>query len=109
MENELKAVGYWRKHEDSTEDLPWPDKIRKLPDDIKHKVILYLVRGDCIDQARGFSACRICGYAPNGSCCMTDGVFKWPEGYSHYISEHDVMVDPELLAHILTTPEKSVS
>jgi hypothetical protein len=102
MENELKAVGYWRKHEDSTEDLPWPDKIRKLPDDIKHKVLLYLNRGEIKYHWRGFSNCRICAKA-NGSVCLTDGIFIWPEGYSHYISEHDVMVDPELLAHILTT------
>lgn len=96
----MKKIGYWRQYEDSEENLPWP-MVRKLPDEVKHKVILYLTRGKTHQAWMGFSNCRLCG-CRNGTTCLTDGSFVWPEGYGHYIDKHDVMVDPDLLAHILT-------
>lgn len=100
--NELKQVGYWRQKENSNEPLPWPSSnIRHLPDDTKHKIILYLTNGKEYAAWMGFSMCRLCGCI-NGTTCRTDGKFVWPEGYAHYIDKHDVAVDPELLAHILT-------
>ncbi len=101
MNDGLKRVGYWRADESSQEELPWPSTIRKLSDDIKHLVVLYLTRGTVHEQWKGSSQCRICGKT-NGSRCLTDGVFVWPDGYAHYIDAHDVAVDPALMAHILT-------
>lgn len=96
-----KSVGYWKQSENSNENLPWPTTGRKLPNETKHKIILYLNRGKTHAAWMGSSHCRICG-CMNGSTCLTDGTFVWPEGYAHYIDKHDVMVDPDLLAHIIT-------
>ena len=95
----MKEIGYWRKTEDSNEDLPWPI-IRKLPPETKQKIKDFLEKGELYAAWRGSSSCRICGKT-NGSTCLKNGNFIYPEGYLHYILDHDVMVDSELLAKIL--------
>lgn len=98
----MKRIGYWKQREDSTEDLPWPVVGRQLSDDTKHKILLYLNRGKEYCAWKGCSTCRLCGCL-NGTVCMTDGKhFIWPEGYAHYIDKHNIMVDTDLLAHVLT-------
>ena len=44
--------------------------------------------------ARGYSPCRIC---KKNNCCgeFTYKGFVWPEGYSHYLRDHGVAVDPD--------------
>ena len=107
-------VGYWRQREgapdppwnkDSTLALPWPEENSlRLPPETVHKVVLYLTRGKEHAAWMGMSRCRICNKS-NGSRCLTDGEFVWPEGYAHYITEHHVQPDAKLLAKILTTPD----
>jgi hypothetical protein len=46
------------------------------------------------------STCRICGKA-NGSRCMTDGMFVWPEGLAHYVEDHHVALDPLFVSWIM--------
>lgn len=38
---------------------------------------------------RGFSRCRCCD-KPNGSADFSLNGWTWPEGYAHYIKEHNV-------------------
>ena len=94
-------VGFWRRSENSGEQLPWP-LVQKLPEAIKQKVISYLEYGEKCNQQKGWSNCRLCG-CHNGSFERNDGEFVWPEGYVHYIRDHDVKIDDDLLMKILTT------
>ena len=53
------------------------------------------------DKPKGWSTCRIC-HKMNGTTCLTDGEFVYPEGYSHYIRDHNIMPDLDLLAKVLS-------
>ncbi len=48
---------------------------------------------------RGFSTCRICGHA-NGSAEYATDHWEWPNGFGHYISDHNVEPTPEFKAYI---------
>ncbi len=94
-------IGYWRQKKDSKEDLPWPEEGR-LPLDTKEKIAKYLMNGKEYAAWMGCSTCRICGKWSNGSTCMTDGEFVYPEGYAHYILDHNITPDVRLLAKVLS-------
>jgi hypothetical protein len=97
---DMKHIGYWRQRQDSPEDLPWPIE-GHLPQETKEKIARYLSDGKITAHWRGWSTCRICGKM-NGSVCKTDGEFEYPEGYAHYILDHNIQPDGELLAKVLT-------
>ena len=63
-------------------------------------IIDYLENGEILEAWRGFSGCRICGFVPNGSRCLTDGVYQWPQGLAHYVREHRTPLPTEFLDHI---------
>ena len=44
---------------------------------------------------RGYSECRVCWYERNGSKEYFIDYFVWPEGYIHYLKDHNVAVDKE--------------
>jgi hypothetical protein len=46
----------------------------------------------------GQSSCRFCG-ADNGALEYSDGVYQWPEGLAHYVSDHSVRLPGEFVAH----------
>lgn len=96
----MKEIGYWRQKEDSNEDLSWPTE-GKLPMETKQKIVEYLMKGKQHAAWKGFSRCRICSKL-NGTTCLTDGEFVYPEGYAHYIIDHNIMPDLDLLAKVLT-------
>ena len=50
--------------------------------------VIQLVAGN--NHCKGSSRCRICGKS-NGSIEYFYGGWIWPEGYGHYISEHNVV------------------
>lgn len=101
----MKQIGYWRQKKDSDETLPWP-KEGRLPIETKKKVFEYLMKGKEHSYYMGFSMCRICG-KPNGSMCLTDGEFVYPEGYAHYILDHNVQPDLDLLVKVLMYEKSS--
>ncbi len=43
---------------------------------------------------RGFSTCRLCGI-PNGCQEFERQGWKWPNGYLHYVRDHDVRPSKE--------------
>lgn len=96
----FKRIGYWRQRENVDDGYPWPEEGR-LPIETKKKVADYLNKGTVAASWRGWSTCRICGKM-NGSQCLTDGEFVYPEGYSHYILDHNIMPDLDLLSKILS-------
>ena len=48
----------------------------------------------------GYSPCRICGQQ-NGALELSDGVFVWPDGLAHYVSDHLVKPPQEFVVHAL--------
>lgn len=50
---------------------------------------------------RGMSTCRICHIWNNGSADFSDGIYIWPEGFGHYLSQHDVRPPADFIAHVL--------
>lgn len=90
----MTAVGYWVEVPPGPVPLPDPQVLVDpgwLPDD-RPRVCEYLRAGHTWVHWRGVSFCRIggCGVGSNGSRCLTDGEFVWPEGLAHYVERHAV-------------------
>lgn len=96
-DEKLYWVGYWASEREPA--LPSPEVVEWHPD-LRELVVDFLKAGEVRHRWRGFSTCRICG-ASNGTTCLTDGVFMWPEGLAHYVEEHDVGIPREFLNHIM--------
>lgn len=92
-----EVEGYWRQSQDSSSELPWPepctDAIWPLLKDN------FIVRLEALELRlssegkqkfyRGSSICRLCKCI-NGSREYYTDEWRWPEGYLHYIKEHNV-------------------
>jgi hypothetical protein len=87
--------------------LQWPDATTHVDpnwrEDERRRVGEYLRRGTRVNQSRGISLCRFCE-RNNGSAELADGVYCWPEGLAHYVSEHDVRLPGEFVGHALSRP-----
>lgn len=79
--------------------LPWPHATAWDPD-TKARVVAHLYRGTVLHSWCGWSSCRICGKANNGSTCLTDGTWIWPEGLAHYVEAHDACLPAEFVTSI---------
>ena len=86
----VRHEGFWKASLDSAENLPWPQ-----PDPSWLQRSAFLEALDRIEAEvykvsyRGFSHCRICGRG-NGTQSFRLEVWEWPEGFRHYISDHEV-------------------
>lgn len=97
----LRLVGYWSGGVGAGH---WPD-VRDFVDegwdeDERIDVGLYLKHGLLVRAFLGFSSCRLCDKAGNGSLELTDGVYVWPEGLAHYVLDHQVRLPEEFVAHV---------
>lgn len=91
-----KALGYWdgeRLHPKQWVDESWDPTERDL-------IIAYLQNGESKFRWRGCSWCRFCE-CRNGSQCLTDGTYIWPQGFTHYLIEHGVKPPQEFIDHVL--------
>ena len=52
-----------------------------------------------VEYYRGWSNCRCCGKM-NGSTEYEFGEWRWPSGFMHYLTEHNVHPTPEFVAMI---------
>lgn len=102
----LQAVGYWYSE-------PWLRMPRneRFPDPRllvqkgwhaadRMLILAYLRSGWTFARWRGLSYCRFeCGVDDSnmGSRCLTDGIWVWPEGLSHYIDSHNVYLPAEFI------------
>ncbi|TCJ30784.1 hypothetical protein [Nocardioides jejuensis] len=97
----LVRVGYWRSalepdlpHPSSYVDLAWNEEECNV-------VVDYLRGGLPVLHMLGFSPCRMCDLAQNGSAELTDGAYLWPEGLAHYVERHRVRLPGEFERHVL--------
>jgi hypothetical protein len=98
----LIAVGFWADYAHPS----WPDprELVVLNTDERERLEVadYLDRGIVVEVYRGWSDCRICGSDRNGHADLSDGTYRWPEGLSHYVREHQVRLPRQFTAHVAT-------
>ena len=96
----LILIGYWARS--ATDDV-WP-----RPEDLidnewdthqRYLVADYLSRGFVSRSYMGNSPCRICGL-DNGALELSDGMFVWPDGLSHYVRDHGIRLPIEFESHV---------
>lgn len=97
----LRPIGYW-----SGPDQPFLPDPTQLQDDTwdpkqRSQVAEILASAATHQPGEGCSLCRICG-TPNGFLDLSNGTYVWPEGLSHYISEHAVRLPADVIAALLS-------
>lgn len=96
----LRAIGYWigkgdpgLPHPKIFQDKNWDAAERQM-------VIDYLKKASPVIGYMGLSWCRYqCGEAGMGACDLSDGIYCWPEGLSHYVGKHAVRLPDEFVEH----------
>jgi hypothetical protein len=95
-----KIIGYWY----STFEPQYPMPIaNNVPFPNKINIIKALQAKEAVAQkkfAKGWSTCRICKKS-NGSVEYESGNYTWPEGYLHYLEDHNVVPDSEFVKWLL--------
>lgn len=90
-----RQEGFWRSSSHSDENLPWPQPDAKWP-----QRAAFLEAFDRVEAEahrvyyRGYSRCRICRCL-NGTQSFRLDVWEWPEGFRHYMAEHEVRPSSE--------------
>jgi hypothetical protein len=103
----LTQVGFWRSENEP--DFPDPLELVDsgwLPEE-RQVVALYLDSGTEHAAYKGWSDCRICGIM-NGSRDLTDDIWLWPEGLSHYVRIHSVRPPAEFLKHVYSSEKGKI-
>lgn len=120
--SKLKKIGFWKDTSALTslakltgfpidtslsfDGLPDPHDLvdpNWLDEKSRELVAIYLDAGKRVEQYMGCSFCRFnCGISSSemGTADLSDGVYLWPEGLSHYIRRHHVRLPDEFLKHI---------
>lgn len=99
MMKKLIAIGYWNSKFFQEDRFIWPQELVKdsVNDDML-KLSSYLSKGKSAIAWKGYSSCRICKKLL-GTCCLTDGVYIWPEKLEHYILEHKIYLPDDFVNH----------
>jgi hypothetical protein len=106
------CIGYWIRSLKDEEFCAPQEVVGSLPPGVRRKLADYLDAGvvDAFNSQLGYSWCRFfCGATRDqmGSRELTDGVWIWPEGLSHYVREHDVILPEDFIAHALAEKRPS--
>ena len=104
----MKRIGYWRGLGEDPRlpdprtmvDPTWPSSVRAV-------VVAYLRSAPEVEWQKGISPCRICGCG-NGHAEQSDGVYRWPSGFAHYVADHGVRPPAAFVAHILGSRAMSI-
>lgn len=98
----IKRDGFWRARESDRKDLPFPVANVQAWDGMA-EFLLALSRIEAVAECatyRGMSRCRICDKW-NGNEEYTYKDWIWPEGFSHYVRDHNVMPSSEFKEFVL--------
>jgi len=95
---ELQRVGYWY---DDGVNWPWPHDLvdASWASEERDLVADHLKRGFVARVWMGYAKCRMCGVTL-GDKDLTDGVFVWPEGLDHYLTNHAVRLPDWFVDHV---------
>jgi len=96
----IRAIGYWQN--DYENWFPKPQSLvgKTYPLSLRDAICRYLDSGEMFRVYMGYSSCRFsCGISDfqMGTCDLSDGQWMWPEGLSHYIRIHDVLLPEEFI------------
>ena len=95
----MERIGYWGE-DGITEPANYVDEAWQGLE--RQRVISHLSMGMFAEGWFGSARCRVCK-VENGSVCLTDGVWTWPEGYAHYIEKHAVRPPQSFVDYVLKT------
>ncbi|MBI4346566.1 MAG: hypothetical protein HY553_06905 [Elusimicrobia bacterium] len=97
MGTELKLVGLWIESIWDEQACPPQELAGELPGDSRLRLSDYLDRGAELAAYLGASWCRFGCEGPLGCRELHDGEWAWPEGLSHYVREHHLILPEELV------------
>lgn len=98
-------IGFWRgKYSDFDYPMPVVNSARSNQNELINR-IQRLEATLTPEYQLGFSPCRICD-CRNGSGEYMSGGFLWPDGYLHYLKEHNVKCDPQFEKYIFSLENK---
>jgi hypothetical protein len=100
----LILLGYWSTGPGSRWPGPEAFVDHDWDADERELIVEFLRRGFVARTYMGYSHCRICSVA-NGALELSDGVYVWPDGLAHYVSDHDVKPPQEFIDHALSALE----
>lgn len=95
-------VGFWKDLEDPSMDIFSKIKLKDIPEknlDKNHnknivEKIYKLQKIANVEEYFGCSYCRICNKSNGGKEYSYDK-YVWPEGYIHYLSDHNIKIDQD--------------
>ena len=100
-----RVAGLWRERRTGEREILLPDPVAILaacgPRAADPRVLQYLRSAVKSDPCMGFSWCRFrCGVPDRtmGCCDQSDGTWMWPEGLSHYVEVHGLLLPDEFVA-----------
>lgn len=108
-----KSAGFWAQSiDDQTSLLPWPvARTEKWEDQDDFIVRLETLEKSLRERGedsyvgyRGYSFCRCCENRRNGSHTYVHDGWIWPEGYIHYLRDHNVQPDKDFKLFIMELP-----
>jgi hypothetical protein len=97
---DTKKEGYW--YSDYEPHYPMPihsDEIDPNKELILEALLLSQL-GAYKLHCKGWSTCRCCGKS-NGSVTYSRDGWEWPEGFEHYIREHNIIPTKDFLKEVL--------
>lgn len=93
--------GFWRSSLNAEESLPWPEPDSAWLDRAAFLQALRRVETTARKfVSAGFSLCRLCG-TRNGNESFQADIWEWPEGFRHYVAEHQVRPTPDFESFVL--------
>jgi len=118
MATRLKLIGYWNNRfrkglfwwplwaTGENKEMPCP---RNLVDPLwrgedRQKIVDYLRAGHHAYSWLGYSSCRFrCGIPDEslGDSELTDGIWAWPEGLTHYVEHHFIRLPEAFVEHVV--------
>jgi hypothetical protein len=96
----MKRIGYWIESLRDRDYFPPQEFVGDLPTELRLLVADYLDRGQEYGSYRGVSWCRFFCDHPMGHRELTDGSWVWPEGLSHYVRDHRVVLPDEFISQV---------
>jgi hypothetical protein len=98
----MHLIGYWIQSLLDEKYFPPQELVGEWPAGTRERVATCLDQGSVFESYRGISWCRFgCGHHSMGSRELTDGHWVWPEGLSHYVRAHGVVLPGQFLSHVL--------
>jgi len=97
----MKLIGYWMQSLRDTDYFLPQEFVGELSHEVRKAIADHLDAGADFEVYRGFSWCRFCRDFKNGCRELSDGCWVWPEGLSHYVRQHRVVLPREFIDHVL--------